>query len=122
MLLDAFVDFGKASNSNGFNSVYLLLTNDYTGFRGWTGSKTPCVQMIYGSFTAVPPNASMTCPSGYLKVCGAGNTQESIANWTSAIKMANNSVPGWYQFDATYDNAAATSAICGNNAKVDPNW
>ena len=80
------------------------------------------MQLTYGSFTAVPPNASMTCPSGNLTVCGAGNTQASLANWKSAIAMANNSVPGWYPFDATYDNATAKSAICNNNATVDPKW
>ena len=122
VLLNAFVDFGKAGNPNSFNILYLLLTTDYTGFRGWTGSKRPCVQLTYGSFTAVPPNASMTCPSGTSAVCGAGNTPASLVNWKSAIAMANNSVPGWYPFDATYDGATATSAICNNKATVDPKW
>ena len=122
VLLNAFVDFGKASNPNSFNILYLLLTTDYTGFRGWTGSSRPCVQLTYGSFTAVPPNALMTCPSSHSTVCGAGNTTASLANWKSAIAMASNSVPGWYPFDATYDAAAATSAICNNNATVDPKW
>lgn len=122
VLLNAFVDFGTASNPMTFNSLYLLLTTDYTGFRGWTGAKRPCVQMTYSSFSAVPPNASMTCPRGNLAVCGAGNTPASLANWKSAIAMANNSVPGWYVFDATYDNKTATSAICNNNATVDPKW
>lgn len=122
VLLNAFVDFGKASNPNSFNIVYLLLPTDYTGFRGWTGSKRPCVQLAYGAFTAVPPNAAMTCPNGNSTVCGAGNTQQSLANWKSAIAMANNAVPGWYLSDATYDNATAPGAICNNNATVDPKW
>ena len=122
VLLNAFVDFGKASNPNNFNLLFLLLTTDYTGFRGWTGSARPCVQLAYGSFTAVPPNASMTCPSSHLAVCGAGNTPGSLANWKSAIAMANNTPQGWYLFDATYDNASATSAICNNGATVDPKW
>jgi hypothetical protein len=37
VLLNAFVDFGKASNPTA-SIVYLLLTTDYTGFRGQTGS------------------------------------------------------------------------------------
>lgn len=122
VLLNAFVDFGKASNPNSFNILYLLLTTDYTGFRGWTGSSQPCVQMTYGAFTAVPPNASMTCPNGDSAVCGAGNTQASLGYWRSKVAMASNSVQGWYMFDATYDNATATSAICNNNATVDPKW
>ena len=122
VLLNAFVDFGKASNPNSFNIVYLLLPTDYTGFRGWTGSKRPCVQLAYGAFTAVPPNAAMTCPNGNSTVCGAGNTQASLANWKGAIAMANNAVPGWYLSDATYDNATAPGAICNNNATVDPKW
>ncbi|MEO7338725.1 MAG: pentapeptide repeat-containing protein [Caldimonas sp.] len=121
-LLDAFVDFGKASNQGNFNVVFLLLTSDYTGFRGWTGSKRPCVAMSYGSFTTVPPNASMTCPSGNATVCGAGNTPASLAHWKSAIAMANNSVPGLYYADATYDDGADTNAVCTNNATVDPKW
>jgi len=122
VLLNAFVDFGKASNPFAGNAVYLLLTTDYTGFRGWTGSKRPCVELSYPSFTVVPPNASMTCPSGNLKICGAGDTPASLANWKSAIAMVNNSVPGWYELDATYDDATAKSAICNNNATVDPKW
>ena len=122
VLLNAFVDFGKASNTNPFNILYLLLPGDYTGFKGWTGAKQPCVQLTYGSFSAVPPNAAMTCPNGNSAVCGPGNTSASLANWKSAIAMASNSVPGWYLFDATYDNKTATSAICRNNATVDPKW
>ena len=80
------------------------------------------MQLTYGSFSAVPPNASMTCPSSNVAVCGAGNTPASLVNWKSAIAMAINSVPGWYLFDATYDGATATSAICNNNATVDPKW
>jgi uncharacterized protein YjbI with pentapeptide repeats len=122
VLLNAFVDFGAATNPNNFNLLYLLLTPDYTGFRGWTGAARPCVQLAYGSFSAVPPNAAMTCPNGNSAVCGAGNTPASIANWKSAIAMASNAVPGWYPFDATYDKASALSAICNNGATVDPNW
>ena len=59
---------------------------------------------------------------GNSTVCGAGNTLASLANWKSAIAMANNPVPGWYQFDATYDGATATSVTCNNNATVDPKW
>jgi hypothetical protein len=55
VLLNAFVDFGKTSDPHSFNKVYLLLTTDYTGFRGWTGSKRPCVQLTYSTFTALPP-------------------------------------------------------------------
>ena len=122
VLLDAFADFGKASNPNSFNILYLLLTTDYTGFTGWTGSKQPCVQLAYASFTAVPPYASMTCPNGHSTVCGGANTRASLANWQSAIVMTSNAVPGWYLFDATYDSASGTTAICNNHATVEPKW
>ena len=66
----------------------------------------------------VPPNASMTCPNGNTTTCGAGDSAQSLANWRSAIAMANNSVPGWYQFDATYDKAAASGAICNGATQI----
>ncbi len=124
-LLNAFVDFGAATNSNPGNILYLLLTADYTGFRGWSGASTPCVQTAYGSFTAVPPNVSMTCPNGSSTVCGAGlPAPDPNENWAGGITMATNQpVAGWYHFDATYDKAPSDqNAICKNNATVDPNW
>ena len=121
-LLNAFVDFGAATNQNDGNLLYLQLDSAYTGFRGWSGASTPCVQLAYATFTAVPSTVSMTCPNGSSTVCGAGKTPESLANWKSAIAMVGNAVPGWYAFDATYDNAPDRSKICRNNATVDPKW
>ncbi|MDC8448859.1 MAG: pentapeptide repeat-containing protein [Nitrospira sp.] len=122
--LNAFVDFGAASNSNQGNILYLLLSADYTGFKGWSGQSTPCVQAAYGNFTAVPPNVSMTCPNGNSIVCGAGKPAPNAnADWKGGIAMAGNTVPGWYFADATYDKAPSDQgAICKNNATVDPNW
>lgn len=122
-LLNAFVDFGAATNPNIGNILYLQLDSAYTGFKGWSGASTPCVQLAYGIFTAVPPTISMTCPNGSSTVCGGGKTPGSIANWKGAIRMASNAVPGWYLADATYDKAPGdTSVICRNNATVDPKW
>jgi uncharacterized protein YjbI with pentapeptide repeats len=124
-LLNAFVDFGAATNPNPGNILYLLLTADYTRFHGWSGAGTPCVQTAYGSFTAVPPNVSMTCPNGSSTVCGAGKpAPDPNANWAGGITMATNQpVAGWYLADATYDKAPSDqSMICKNNATVDPNW
>ena len=121
-LLNAFVDFGAASNPDQGNILYLLLNSAYTGFKGWSGASTPCVQLAYGSLTAVPPTISMTCPNGSSTVCGAGNTPGSLANWKSAITMASNAVPGLYGADATYDKAPVDTGVCTNNATVDPKW
>lgn len=120
VLLNAFVDFGAASNSNEGNNLFMQLPSNYTGYPRRKAAAQPCVMLTYGSFSAVPPNASMTCPNGNTTTCGAGDSAQSLANWRSAIAMANNSVPGWYQFDATYDKAVSNAACNGNN--VDPNW
>ncbi|MDN5938870.1 MAG: pentapeptide repeat-containing protein [Salinisphaera sp.] len=123
-LWNAFVDFGAATNTSQGNILYLLLSSDYTGFKGWSGSGTPCVQAAYGNFTAVPPTVSMTCPNSSSTVCGAGKPAPSTnANWKGGILMAGNQpVPGWYLADATYDKASDPTVICKNNATVDPNW
>jgi uncharacterized protein YjbI with pentapeptide repeats len=124
-LLNAFVDFGAATNPNQGNILYLLLSADYTGFKGWSGQSTPCVQAAYGGFSAVPPTVSMTCPNGNSTVCGVGKSAPNAnANWKGGIAMAGNQpVPGWYLADATYDKAPSDqSVICKNNATVDPNW
>ncbi|WHZ23878.1 MAG: hypothetical protein OJF47_002990 [Nitrospira sp.] len=124
-LLNAFVDFGAATNPNQGNILYLLLSADYTGFRGWSGASTPCVQTAYANFTAVPPHVSMTCPNGNSMVCGAGQpAPDPNKNWASGDSMAGNTpVPGWYDADATYDKAPSDhSMICNNDATVDPNW
>jgi uncharacterized protein YjbI with pentapeptide repeats len=124
-LLNAFVDFGAAANPNQGNILYLLLSADYTGFKGWSGQSTPCVQAAYGGFSAVPPTVAMTCPNGSSTVCGAGKPAPNAnANWKGGIAMATNQpVPGWYVADATYDKAPSDqSVICKNNATVDPNW
>ena len=123
-LLNAFVDFGAAGNQSDGNILYLQLNSAYTGFKGWSGARKPCVKLAYGSFTAVPPTVSMTCPNGSSTVCGAGKTPASLASWKGAITMAGNvGVPGWYRFDATYDKAPGDiSVICGNTATVDPKW
>jgi len=123
-LVNAFVDFGAATNPNQGNILYLLLSADYTGFKNWSGASTPCVQAAYGAFSAVPPTVSMTCPNGNSTVCGAGEPAPNAnANWKGGISMAGNTpVPGWYDADATYDKASEQSVICKNNATVDPNW
>ena len=124
-LLNAFVDFGAASNGNQGNILYLLLSTDYTGFRGWSGAPKPCVQAAYLNFSALPASVSLTCPNGNSMVCGAGTSAPNFnANWKSAIPMASNTpVPGWYAADATYDKTPMDpSVICGNGANVDPNW
>jgi hypothetical protein len=61
----------------------------------------------------------MTCPAalGGLRC----RRTASLANWKSAIAMATTRCRAGTFFDATYDNAA-TSAICNNNAMVDPKW
>lgn len=121
--LDAFVDFGAPGNLNKFNFLNLQLSADYTQFRGWSGSSTPCVATLYSSFSAVPATATMTCPDAISAVCGAGKSADSLAHWKSRIAMAANSpVPGWYVNDATYDKASVTQSTCGNNASVDPTW
>jgi uncharacterized protein YjbI with pentapeptide repeats len=121
--LNAFVDFGKASNPSDGNALYLLLSADYTRFRGWTGAATPCVAASYQPFSVVPSSASMVCPHGFSTVCGDGTTQGSLANWKSGIAMASNTLPGWYYADSTYDNAPADpTAICRNNGQVEPKW
>lgn len=124
-LAKAFVDFGAASNTSGGNFLYLQLSSDYTGFRGWSGAPTPCVQAAYANFTVAPANVVMTCPHGNSTVCGAGKLPASIVNWRSGTKMADNEVPGWYAFDATYDtgwNDPTYTLNCGNKVKVDPKW
>lgn len=123
-LLNAFVDFGAASNTNAGNFLYLLLSSDYTGFRGWKGAATPCVQTNYGPFSAMPASVSMICPNSSSTVCGAGTAAPNVnAKWAGAIPMASNSpVPGWYQYDATYAMAPGSpKAICTLKT-VDPNW
>lgn len=124
-LLNAFVDFGAATNPNQGNILYLLLSADYTGFKGWSGQSTPCVQAAYGVFSAVPPTVAMTCPDGNSTVCGVGKSAPNAnANWKGGIAMAGNQpVPGWYLADATYDKAPSDQrVICKNNATVDPKW
>ncbi|MDI3467216.1 MAG: hypothetical protein OJF50_006037 [Nitrospira sp.] len=124
-LLNAFVDFGAATNPNQGNILYLLLSADYTGFKGWSGQSTPCVQAAYGVFSSVPSTVSMTCPNGNSTVCGAGKPEPNTnANWKGGIAMADNQpVPGWYLADATYDKAPSDQrVICKNNAAVDPKW
>ena len=128
-LNDAFVDFGATTGASDGNSLYLLLSADYTRFRGWPGAGTPCVQATYATFTVVPTTVSMTCPNGSFKACGVGKQAPNPnPNWKGGIAMASNTpVPGWYVADATYDkatpiNSAVSGAICRNNAMVDPNW
>ena len=121
--LDAFVDFGAPTNANTGNVLYLLLGSAYTGFRGWPGSSTPCVQTVYGAFTTAPSQASVTCPNGNATVCGAGKSPGSLANWKSRTRMAANALPGWYLADSSYDAAPSdTSVVCNNGGTVDPNW
>jgi len=101
------------------------LSADYTGFKGWSGQSTPCVQAAYGVFSAVPPTVSLTCPDGNSTVCGVGKSAPNAnANWKGGITMASNQpVPGWYFADATYDKAPSDqSVICKNDATVDPKW
>ncbi len=124
-MLDAFVDFGAASNPSQGNIAYLLLSADYTRFRGWSGAATPCVQVAYGTYTVVPSKASMTCPNGSSQVCGAGRPAPSTnPNWASAISLQSNlPVPGWYVADATYEKAADQGRICGGKGpNPEPGW
>lgn len=122
--LNAFVDFGAATNSYLGNDLYFLLGADYTRFRGWSGASTPCVVTPYAAFSAVPAGVSLRCPSGDSKVCGAGaSAPSSNPNWQSTISIVGNSPKGWYRFDATYDKAPVdVGSICNNNGTVDPKW
>jgi len=120
--LNAFVDFGAKTNPYVGNILYLQLGSAYTGFRGWSGASAPCVQTAYGSFTAAPSGARMTCPAGNSAVCGAGRTAASLANWKSGIGMAANTVPGWYFSDSTYDPAPTGNGMVCSMARVDPKW
>ena len=121
---NAFVDFGAATNSVAGNALFLLLSTDYTRFRGWTGTATPCVVTSYAVNTAVPSGVSLTCPNGNSTVCGAGTpTPNANPNWKSLIPIVRSNPVGWYFADATYDKAPTnTGVICGNNATVDPKW
>ncbi|MEJ7687341.1 MAG: pentapeptide repeat-containing protein [Variovorax sp.] len=125
-LLNAFVDFGAASNTTGGNILYLQLSADYTRFKGWPASAaaTPCVQTAYQSFTAVPGAVSLTCPNGNSTACGAGRPAPNPnVNWASGIAMATNTpVPGWYAIDSTYDPAPTDASLICRNSAVDPNW
>ena len=121
-MLNAFVDFGAATNPNDGNIAYLQLSADYTRFRGWSGAATPCVQIAYGGFTVVPSKVSMTCPNSSSQVCGAGRPAPNAnPNWAGGIRLASNTpVPGWYLADATYDKAATPAGVCA--AGPDPGW
>ncbi len=123
-LLNAFVDFGAATNPSTGNALFLLLTADYTQFKGWQGGATPCVQALYGAFTALPGNVSLTCPNGESKVCGAGTPAPNAnPNWAGGIRIGTNTpVAGGYLADATYDKAQAAAPGTCNNQPVDPNW
>lgn len=121
----AFLDFGAATNQNLGNQLTVLLSANYTRFRGWSGSATPCVQMLYGAFTSVPSSSVMTCPNGLSAACGAsrpGPPPHGNRNWNGGIPIASNTpVPGWYDYDATYDTAADPSAVCNGQA-VETGW
>lgn len=122
--LNAFLDFGTPATQGGQgNILYLRLTADYTRWKGWSGSRSPCVELPYNPVAAVPANASMTCPNGNAGVCGAGRTPTSLANWKSGLALSTNApVAGWYQFDATYEKAPTDpTQICGN-VPVDTKW
>lgn len=124
-MLDAFMDFGAASNPNQGNIAYLLLSADYTRFRGWSGAATACAQVAYEKFTVVPSKVSMTCPNGRSEVCGTGRAAPGAnANWAGGISLqANLPVPGWYLADATYEKAADPSRICGGKGPIpDSGW
>ena len=123
--LNAFVDFGAATNPFVGNDLYFLLGADYTRFRGWSGAATPCVMTSYAANTVLPASVSLTCPNGDSKVCGVGTPAPNAnPNWKSQISIDSNSngPKGWYGLDATYDKAAAQSAICGNNEVIDQKW
>ena len=121
-MLNAFVDFGVPGTSMAGNNLYLLLGAEYTGFRGWSGPRSACVLATYGGASVVPALASMTCPDGTAGVCGPGRSTDSLARWKSGLSIARNTVPGRYQFDATYDKASGTGATCSNGATPNPNW
>lgn len=121
-LLNAFVDFGAPGSTMSGNNLFLLLGAEYTGFRNWSGTRTPCVQTTYGGVTAAPAIAAMTCPDGRVGVCGNGRTTDSLVRWKSGLAIAANAVPGKYQFDATYDKASGAGATCTNGAPPVPGW
>jgi uncharacterized protein YjbI with pentapeptide repeats len=120
VFLDAFVDFGTPGSSRTSNDLFLQLSADYTGFRGWQGAVRPCVRTSYATLSAVPSTAVMTCPHGESAVCGDGSTPASLAHWRSRIAMsANAPVAGWYAFATTYDKAGGNPPSC---TAADRNW
>lgn len=123
-LTNAFLDFGAATNSFAFNVVNLLLGPEYTRFRGGSGKASTCVQALYGAFSVVPSNVSMTCPNGASAVCGAGRPAPNPnPAWAAAAKLSSNApVPGWYGMDSTYEPANPAGESCGNGTPPDPGW
>ena len=131
-LSGAFVDFGSATNTNNGNIVQLQLPAKYTRFRGfWKPTPAPvCVQVVYGGgasatatpgFTVAPQTIpSMTCPDGnrHSAGCGAGNARNP--NWNNGLSLNGAAPPGWFVYDATYQNANQGGSC--NLGTVDPNW
>lgn len=130
-LSGALVDFGVIDNGvpRTSNAIELLLSADYTRFRGWNGaSTTPCVRLRYDPPSVLPGNiGSMTCPNGlsYPGV-GCGMRQPKGANpppnpaWNGG-SVAQAQPPGWYQLASTYDSASSGAAMC-RGAPPDPAW
>ncbi len=130
----AFVDFG-VTNSDGSSrtggNLAVLLTSNHTKFRDWAGSATPCVYVENTAVSNLPTdNASLTCPNGntYSAGCGAPlardntpNATPTNPNWFGGTVSSAVGIVGWYRRQSTYENAAASTALC-NRQPVETRW
>ena len=122
----AQVDFGFVDSSGKLrtsNAIALLLGSNYTNFQNWSGSATPCVRVEYAKATVLPVGVgNMTCPNGLSypsQGCGAllprGQPSTPVnPQWKAAASLIGGTLPGWYYFDSTYENATATSSPPSN--------
>ncbi|MEO9148910.1 MAG: hypothetical protein ABI212_05980, partial [Burkholderiaceae bacterium] len=123
-LQNAFLDFGAAGNTNVGNLLMLRLSSAYTGFNGWSGAPTPCVQAVYTALSALPSAVSMICPNGNSTICGTTPPAPNAnANWRSKLVLAQNApVAGYYFAPSTYDPAQRAPQLTCDGQKLDPNW
>lgn len=123
-LQNAFLDFGVTGNSFTGNILTLRLPGSYTGFSGWTGARTPCVQTVYTAYSALPTTIPMICPNGNSEVCGATpSAPNANPNWRGKLALAQNTpVAGYYFLPATYDPAQRGPQQTCDGQKIDPNW
>ena len=143
-LSGAYVDFGildTSGNPRPYPRLAMLLTTSHTQFRGWTGSRTPCVYLESTTASSLPTNAdTMTCPDGQ-KYSGVGcgalqprdnsnggtpptpqlcNTPTTNPKWCAgSVTSAPGGILGWYRVQSTYEERA--QAVCNGQAQ-DTTW